>query len=167
MKTPHLGILLIVILIIVRAFVWWWSRTPVAIKPADEIMVLTTSKAYPSRLIRTNATGATGQIFGKASLSEAEKETLRKRLPRDEKGAYEKGIICLKHRLSKIEILELIRPANLQRTTETGTTIAYQVDSSVLLVFKFDKNDNLKEAKLANTRIQLPSLESVSTNTTP
>lgn len=107
-------------------------------------------------------------LYGKASLSEDEKRILYR--PFEDRFKtwypgkdYKIGIICLKHRLTRAEVLELI--AEPPYEPRDYKYLFYRTGPNGLFSLEFDENGNLKKAEVVDSRYQLPPLESVTPDT--
>lgn len=97
-----------------------------------------------------------GPTFGKASLTESERKILRAIILSNARLGYEKGIICMKHRLSRGEILQLVGNTHLSNPN----LLSYPIGASQLLEFTFGHKGELIDARLVGTELKLPTLDS-------
>ena len=127
-------------------------------------------------------------LFGKASLSEEEKRILYKPFENlygfQEAGigmvkvfdeykttpkAYKVGMICLKHRLTRAEVMELIStPPNEDRVVYTNLVdVTYRFGINKGLIFRFDIKGNLlnTEGDGVHSWYEFPPLEEVKSDT--
>jgi len=175
MKLTKPLILLVPVAAIIGAVVWRWSR-PVGNQPITGGSPSMTSNQPSVQLAKTKGSDSMNPQFGIASLSEAEKKILHDPFP-DRSGraqydrvAYEVGIICLKHRLSYDEVVELIKsprsPPNPVRPSDTVIGASYVYGFSQALGFMFDRKGKLKAVEGdSGGMYKLPPLESVTHDT--
>jgi len=137
---------------------------------------------------RNPATPSSRPLYGKTSLSEEEKRILckpfedlyvnvktdrgagkfideRKTVPK----AYKVGMICLKHRLTRTEVMELIStpPAETSIVSTNLMDVDYQIGGCKRLIFKFDEKGNIKsvEGDGVHSLYEFPPLEAVTSDT--
>ena len=111
--------------------------------------------------------------YGKISLSEAEKGMLYKAFPDPRDGgnirkAWTVAIICMKHRLNRSEIKELIAhpPDDDRFVASLGKAyLGYNLGMHSTLDFTFDEDGNLTRVYAVGVPYKLPPMELVTPDT--
>ena len=147
------------------AFVWWRNETSVSPREGQHSETNVISNRQTAKQTEF---GVSRPLYGETSLSEDEKRILHKPFADCGKywcGAriYRVGMICLKHRLSRVETMKLLDEPPLN--SEDRLHLSYRTGVGRLLELHFEENGNLKDVEAIGRDYDFPPLESVTPNT--
>ena len=136
--------------------------------PRDVQQRSTTNAASEFRVAQENQREVSRPLYGKASLTAEEKRILHK--PFDNcfrywcgSNIYLVGMICMKHRLSREEIMELIKESPVEPLEDVY--LSYRTGIGQLITFTFGQDGNLQKAVTVGSKYQFPPLETVTHET--
>ena len=152
-------------LIIIFGYIWLYDQEIVS-RPAipEHHLPNTLSKVLPPK---EHTVGYTHLLYGKASLSDQEKQVLSKliegnRTVVNHREAYTIAMICMKHRLTWFEIKEMVTG---EKVSSLGSSLSISCKSGGYTGFHFDNKGTLINAIAVESPYMLPPLESVSPGT--